>query len=161
MDKWDCSANILENVDIARFISIFSQRISVINVTLCYIYCWQIWVRKKHCKSWVREKSGKMKTYQECSLSIMSIWTICISNVGINLSFTVLPPKYIDQFYVKIALIQAWFKGALTQRRMWNFVLVKIFDFLKSKFFLKILTGTKLYARTHFDRKNFFFIKLW
>ena len=59
------------------------------------------------------------------------------------------------------SLIQAWFKGTLTQRIMWNFVLVKIFDFLKSKFFLKILTGTKLYARTHFDRKHFFFIKLW
>ena len=31
----------------------------------------------------------------------------------------------------------------------------------KSQCFSKILTGTKLYALIHFDRKNFVFIKLW
>ena len=31
-----CLVNVLENVDIAHFISIFCQRITVINITFCY-----------------------------------------------------------------------------------------------------------------------------
>ena len=34
--KWKLFANILENVDIAGFISVFCLRIRVINVTFCY-----------------------------------------------------------------------------------------------------------------------------
>ena len=35
-DNWNCVANVLENVDIACFISILCQKIRGINVTFCY-----------------------------------------------------------------------------------------------------------------------------
>ena len=37
----------------------------------------------------------------------------------------------------------------------WKLIFVKIFDFYKSMF-LKIFSGTKIYARIHFEKKNYF-----
>ena len=47
--KINCFANVLENIDIARFVSIFFKEKRVIRITFCY-------TAEKHCKS------GKRKT---------------------------------------------------------------------------------------------------
>ena len=49
-EKWNCFANVLENVDNAHLIDIFCQRIKVINVTFG--------VREKT----VKERSGRLET---------------------------------------------------------------------------------------------------
>ena len=68
-DDWNCFPNVLENVDIARFISIL--RMSKEKSYQCYflLYCWQIGVREKHCKS------GKMKTKSNGHRFDLFIWT--------------------------------------------------------------------------------------
>ena len=69
-------------------------------------------------------------------------------------------PSWSQAFFL-LLIIFLLIKGTYSHSRIWKLVCVEISDFQKSQSFSKVLNGTKLYARVHFDRRHIIFMKLW
>ena len=96
-ENWNSLANVLENADIAHFITIFCQRIRVINVTFFYTNNKSEWGKNVSQEN-VREYTSWRK-WPPCQKSNMIIWIKMAANQHILLIKCKFVFEYFDNKY--------------------------------------------------------------